>query len=134
MEIIAEPDVYAPILDANGVFVDDKHVNFNRLSNGIRCPCSNRKHIHVSASALKTHFGTAMHKRWLEQYNANSNNSEAEVAQLRAELTDAKRLIAQKDLIISQKDRHIRSLVDTIRLMSTNTTTEEPEEDLLDFD
>jgi len=140
MEIIAEPDIYAPILANDGVFVDDKHINFNRLANGIRCPCNNRNHIHITASALKAHFNTAMHKRWLEQYNSNSHNSEAEATQLRSDLSDAKRLIAQKDIIIAQKDRHIRSLMDTIRLMSSANTDDTSEnksltsDDLLDFD
>ena len=70
-DISLQPEIYQPIVDENGNYVD--HIPSIRY--GLRCLCCSRKdHIYATYSAFSTHIKTKMHTKWLQHLNNNRTN------------------------------------------------------------
>lgn len=109
-EIALEPEIYCPIVDDTGNYVDK--VPRNILSLGLRCPCSVRKDkSYISYAAFSTHIKTKTHIKWLETMNANKQNHYEENVRLTETVN------AQK-LIIAKMEKEIQTKIFTIDILS----------------
>lgn len=126
-QLITEPDLYSPVMEEDGNYVD-KIPNFKDKAQGLRCPCNNN--VFSTRQAFSAHTKTRCHKQWLEQHNANRMN-------YLQELEQAKRLIHNQKLIIAQFELDNNHLRHTIRILSMTQHTNDPpalSTNLLEFD
>jgi len=66
MSLEVTPDVYAPSINDNGMYVDEKI----KMINGMYCPCNTLKDkVYDTVSKFTTHTKTKMHQKWLKQLN-----------------------------------------------------------------
>lgn len=74
MELVTEPDVYAPSLDDVGNYVD--HIpSFSHLRNGLRCPCGSRRDkAYETYGMFVQHIRSKTHQKWLVHLNCNKTN------------------------------------------------------------
>ena len=71
MEISLTPDIYSPIVDDNGDYVDKIPV----IKHGLSCLCGSRKDkIYENSSKFSTHIKTKCHQKWIEHLNQNKAN------------------------------------------------------------
>jgi len=124
MELITEPDIYAPSIDETGKYIDKLPAFFKH---GIQCPCGARKEkVYESKPKLKEHLKTKSHQKWLDDMNANRSNHFIESNQL-------KETVKNQQIIIAQLTRQLDAKMKEIEILK-NTKTTDPILDLLTFD
>jgi hypothetical protein len=137
MELVVEPDIYAPSIDDNGLYID-KVPPFNYIKKGLVCPCGSRKDkVYESHSVFISHTKTKAHQKWIESLNLNRAN-------FYVEFEKSKEVISNQRLIIAKLEKDINNKILTIDYLtqqlykaslidkkseSTNITN-----NLLDFD
>ena len=137
MELVVEPDIYAPSIDDNGLYID-KVPPFNYIKKGLVCPCGSRKDkVYESHSVFISHTKTKAHQKWLESLNLNRAN-------FYVEFEKSKEVISNQRLIIAKLEKDVNNKILTIDYLtqqlykaslidkkseSTNITN-----NLLDFD
>jgi hypothetical protein len=137
MELVVEPDIYAPSIDDNGLYID-KVPPFNYIKKGLVCPCGSRKDkVYESHSVFISHTKTKAHQKWIESLNLNRAN-------FYVEFEKSKEVISNQRLIIAKLEKDVNNKILTIDYLtqqlykaslidkkseSTNITN-----NLLDFD
>jgi hypothetical protein len=138
MELVVEPDIYAPSIDDNGLYID-KVPPFNYIKKGLVCPCGSRKDkVYESHSVFISHTKTKAHQKWIESLNLNRAN-------FYVEFEKSKEVISNQRLIIAKLEKDVNNKILTIDYLTqqlykaslidkksenTNLTTN----NLLDFD
>ena len=127
MEISLTPDIYAPIVDDNGNYVDK--IPF--IKRGIYCLCGSRKDkIYENSSKFSTHIKTKCHQKWLDHLNQNKANYYVEVLKSKEIIENQQRIIQQLDNRLQDKDITINYLT---KQLTKNINSKTPSIDLLDF-
>lgn len=107
MELIVEPEVYAPSIDEIGNYID-KIPTFNTIKHGIRCPCGSRKDkTFDTSSTFSAHIKTKTHHKWLINLNLNKANFYIENETL-------KNTVQNQRLVIAKLDRDLQNKIMTI--------------------
>ena len=132
MELVVEPDIYAPSIDDNGLYID-KVPPFNYIKKGLVCPCGSRKDkVYESHSVFISHTKTKAHQKWLESLNLNRAN-------FYVEFEKSKEVISNQRLIIAKLEKDINNKILTIdyltqQLYNTLSCNSSSMKDLLEFD
>ena len=72
MELSLESEIYAPIVNDQGIYVDKIPPV---IMHGIRCPCSNRRDkVYPNKQTFSAHIKTKTHVKWMEEMNHNRSN------------------------------------------------------------
>ena len=131
MELVTEPELYSPIIDDNGNYIDKIPYPFI-LKKGIQCPCGSRTDkIYNTYSMFSAHIKTKHHQKWLAGMNTNKANYYIENESL-------KQTVQNQRLIIANLEKEIQKKVMTIDYLAlqlsqyhknANTTI-----DLMNFD
>jgi hypothetical protein len=122
MELVIEPEIYAPSIDETGKYIDKLPAFFKH---GIQCPCGARKEkVYESKPKLKEHLKTKVHQKWIDDMNANRSNHYIESTQL-------KETVKNQQIIIAQLTRQLDAKTKEIELLKS---PREPVIDLLTFD
>ena len=107
MELVVEPDIYAPSIDDNGLYID-KVPPFNYIKKGLVCPCGSRKDkVYESHSVFISHTKTKAHQKWLESLNLNRAN-------FYVEFEKSKEVISNQRLIIAKLEKDVNNKILTI--------------------
>lgn len=129
MELVTEPDTYAPSIDSVGNYID-KIPPFNTIKHGLRCLCGTRKDkIYDTYTIFSSHIKTKSHQKWLGQLNLNKANYYMENENLKNLICNQKMVIAKLDKEVQNKNMTIHYLT---QQLLCNTTHSEP--DLMSFD
>lgn len=132
MDIVVEPDIYSPIMDDKGNYID-KIPSFNYSKNGLRCPCGTRKDkTYDCSSYFSNHIKTKSHQKWLAELNANKSNYYIENIKLRDTINNQKLIIAKFEKDINTKILTIDLL--TQQISNLHNLSSMPKTNLLDFD
>jgi hypothetical protein len=124
MELITEPDIYAPSIDETGKYIDKLPAFFKH---GVQCPCGARKEkVYESKPKLKEHLKTKVHQKWLDDMNANRSNHYIEA--LRNE-----QIIKEQRIIIAQLERQLITKTKTIDLLTERLIKPTESRELLDL-
>jgi len=127
MEISLTPDIYAPIVDDNGNYVDK--IPF--MKRGIYCLCGSRKDkIYENSSKFSTHMKTKCHQKLLEHLNQNKANYYVEVLKSKEIIENQQRIIQQLEIQLQNKDITIDYLTKQVTVQNNSKT---PTIDLLDL-
>jgi len=105
MDITVEPEIYCPIINDDGNYIDmcPAFINY-----GIRCPCGSRNdHVYDSRPKFKQHINSVKHKRWIDILTAEKNNHYKESIEL-------------KTIVKQQKEIICRMEIETTRLTNIN--------------
>jgi hypothetical protein len=102
MELALEAEVYCPIVDDNGNYVDC--IPHKGIKYGIRCPCGSRKDkVFTIYSSFANHLTTKTHKKWIAEMNSNKKNYYMENEKLL-------RLVESQKVIIARCENEIAQL------------------------
>jgi len=119
MEISLTPDIYAPIVDDNGNYVDK--IPF--MKRGIYCLCGSRKDkIYENSSKFSTHMKTKCHQKWLEHLNQNKANYYVEVLKSKEIIENQQRIIQQLENQLQNKDITIDYLTKQVTVQNNSKT------------
>lgn len=130
MELVTEPDIYAPSIDNNGNYID-KIPSFNNLKHGIKCQCGSRKDkSYDTHSIFSAHIKTKTHQNWLTNLNLNKANFYIENEKLKNVLQDQRIIIAKLDKELQNKNMTI----DYLTKQLTNNSNNKIVNNLLSFD
>jgi len=96
MELTLEPEIYCPIINENGDYVDSCP---NFISNGIRCPCGSRGDwVYENKAKFKQHILGLKHKKWLKSLNNNKLNFYEENIKLKDTIKNQREIIAKLEI------------------------------------
>jgi len=131
MELVVEPDFYAPSINDHGDYID-KIPSFHIIKKGLRCPCGCRKDkLYDSYAVFAAHMKTKAHQSWLGSLNQNKTNYYVENER-------AKSTIHNQQLIIAKFERELHAkniTIDYLSLQLVNASkTSAIECNLLEFD
>ena len=133
MELVEDPDIYSPVMDDNGNYID-KNPSSTIMKKGIRCPCGARKDkVYDCTAYFANHLKTVTHKKWLLDMNANRLNYYTENIQLKDTITNQKIIIGRLEKEINIKLKTIDYLTQQLVYKDTNLP-ESSTANLLDFD
>jgi hypothetical protein len=119
MDLVIEPDIYAPSIDNNGNYID-KIPSFNIIKKGLYCPCGARKDkIYDTQPVFSGHIKSKTHQKWLDNLNLNKANYYIENEKLNEILQNQKLIIAKLE-----KDNHNKSMtIDYLTQQLTKANT-----------
>ena len=119
MELSLCEDIYFPILDDDGKYID-KVPNFK---NGLKCPCGARcDYVYSTKSKFKNHISTKTHIQWLEDLNKNRNYY-LKLLQSEEIVKQQKIIIAKLEIKNQNLDSTIQILTEKIKELSTKQVT-----------
>jgi hypothetical protein len=125
MDLVVEPDLYAPNIDESGNYIDA----IPCMRKGLRCPCGSRKDkIYETHSVFSAHVKTKTHQKWLTILNQNKANYYVENISLKETIDNQRLIIARLEADMNQRIRTIDYL--TEQLTKKNATVD----NLLDMD
>jgi hypothetical protein len=131
MELVLEPDVYAPSIDENGNYID-RIPSFNIMKKGILCPCGSRKDkIYETNTMFSSHIKTKIHQKWLAEINNKKVNYYVEYEKQKTDLQNLRICYAKLEKVVISKTLEVETL--TQKLNEINGTTM-LNINLLDFD
>jgi len=139
MELVVEPDVYAPSVDDNGNYVD-KMPSFNIIKKGLSCPCGTRKDkIYQTNVSFSAHIKSKNHQKWLSGLNTNKINYFIENQSLIETVKNQRLIIAKLEKDVSNKILTIDYLTQQLNVKPTCASEMNKNKiitvnDLLDFD
>ena len=103
MELVLEPDIYAPNVDESGNYID-KIPAFNMIKKGLLCPCGSRKDkSYDTSSKFSVHIKSKSHQKWLSNLNANKVNYYVENEKLMEIIKNQRIIIAKLEKDVSNK-------------------------------
>jgi hypothetical protein len=111
IDIALEPEIYCPIVDQNGNYVDKIPSN-SVLRNGIRCPCGTRRQeiSYDTTAKFTVHIKSKKHQQWLVYLNDNKLNYYEENIKLKDIVQNQRLLIAKLEKSLSSKNLTIEFL------------------------
>lgn len=120
MDLIIEPDIYAPSVDEHGNYLD----KIPSFQNGIFCPCGSRKNKNYEThQKFSIHIKSQSHKKWLETLNLNKANYYVECNKLNELVKNQRLIIAQMELDVNNKNRTIDYLTQQLTLKHSKAVT-----------
>lgn len=120
MDLIIEPDIYAPSVDEHGSYID----KIPYFQHGIYCPCGSRKNKNYETpQKLSIHIKSQSHKKWLEGINLNKANYYVECNKLNELVKNQRLIIAQMELDVNNKNRTIDYLTQQLTLKHSKAVT-----------
>jgi len=123
MDLIIEPDIYAPSIDEHGNYVD-MLPSFNIIKNGIYCPCGSRKNKNYEThQKFSSHIKSQSHKKWLENINLNKTNYYVDCNKLNELVKNQRLIIAQMETDVNNKNRTIDYLTHQLTLKNSTAVT-----------
>uniref|UniRef100_A0A6C0AX85 Uncharacterized protein n=1 Tax=viral metagenome TaxID=1070528 RepID=A0A6C0AX85_9ZZZZ len=127
MDIAVEPEIYCPIIDEKGNYIDKCPA---LIKYGIKCPCGTREDwIYNTKNKFKNHISGIKHKKWIEQLNNNKLNFYENNIKLKETVKNQREIIARMEKeIISLKS--INSYIES-KIFKVENNQEEY--DLLDI-
>ena len=130
MELVTEPELYAPSIDSLGNYID-KSPPFNYIKHGLRCPCGSRKDkIYDTYNIFLTHTKSKVHQKWLADVNLNKANHYTENLTLNATIQNQKLIIAKLEKDLQNKIKTIDYLTQQLVIHANSKSVN----DLLGFD
>jgi len=131
MELVTEPDTYAPGMDDMGNYID-RVPPFNTIKHGIRCPCGSRKDkIYETHNVFSQHVKTKAHQKWLQNLNLNRANYYIENEEL-------KTTVQQQRMVIAKLEKELQNRNMTVDFLTQQLATKKENKpvvgNLLDFD
>ena len=103
MELVLEPDIYAPSVDESGNYID-KIPAFNMIKKGLMCPCGSRKDkSYDTSSKFSVHIKSKSHQKWLSNLTANKVNYYVENEKLMETIKNQRIIIAKLEKDVSNK-------------------------------
>lgn len=127
MDITVEPEIYCPIIDNTGDYMD-KCPAF--IKQGIRCPCGARENwVYDNKQKFKQHIVCGKHKKWIQQLNNSKMNFYQENIKLQE-------TVKMQQEIIAKKDKELNNLIAINRYLESKTIvpTHNQSVDLLGID
>ena len=107
MNLICEPELYSPSVNADGNFID---VVPPVPSVGIRCPCACRKDkVYESHTLFASHIKTKAHQTWLHNLNLNKGNLYVQCEKYRETVAQQQSIIAEQSNKIAQLELDLRA-------------------------
>lgn len=131
MELIIESDIYSPIINESGEYID-KIPHFNNIKNRLRCACGTRKDkTYDCYNSFSNHIKTKTHIKWLLELNMNNTNFFVENEKLKETIHTQKIIIAKFEKEINLKSKTIDYLTQQLIIKedTPNYST-----DLISFD
>jgi hypothetical protein len=129
MELVLEPDVYAPSMDESGNYVD-KIPSFHIIKKGLLCPCGSRKDkSYDTHSTFSAHIKTKTHQKWITGLNNNKINYYIENEKLVETIQNQRLIIAKLEKDVGNKIMTIDYLTQQLNKNKTCVTVT----DLIDF-
>jgi len=129
MELILEPDVYAPSMDEAGNYID-KIPSFHIIKKGLLCPCGSRKDkSYDTHSIFSAHTKTKTHQKWITSLNYNKINYYIENEKLVDTIQNQRLIIAKLEKDVGNKIMTIDYLTQQLNKGKTCVTVT----DLIDF-
>jgi hypothetical protein len=129
MELILEPDVYAPSMDEAGNYID-KIPSFHIIKKGLLCPCGCRKDkSYDTHSIFSAHIKTKTHQKWIASLNNNKINYYIENEKLAETIQNQRLIIAKLEKDVGNKIMTIDYLTQQLNKNKTCVTVN----DLIDF-
>jgi len=105
MDLIADTDIYEPIMDEKSNYVDYFPSSI-KFKNGLRCGCGSRKeHVFDSRQSFVSHTRTKTHQKWLTDLNNNKMNYFSENIKLNETINNQKMVIAK---LQRENDEYVR--------------------------
>lgn len=138
MELVVEPDVYAPSVDDNGNYVD-KMPSFNIIKKGLSCLCGTRKDkIYQTNVSFSAHIKSKSHQNWLSGLNSNKTNYFLENQSLIETVKNQRLIIAKLEKDLSNKILTIDYLTQHLNIINSGASEINKKnvvvvKDLLDF-
>jgi len=128
MELVVEPETYAPNIDDSGNYIDA----VPSMKKGIRCPCGSRKDkIYETHSVFSTHIKTKTHQKWLSVLNQNKMNHFMENIHLKETIENQRMIIARFEKDLNSRMNTIDYLTQELRKKNSKENTVD---NLLDLD
>ena len=129
MEITIEPEIYVPLCDDGGNYIDWSNITDNK-----RCVCNNNRVVHTPSS-FRNHKKTQCHQKWLASINANKGNIFKENEILKNDVKIQKSIIGKMEITIQQLNLTNQHLFTTIAHLSNklNNDNKETSINLLDL-
>ena len=127
MDITVEPEIYCPIIDNTGDYMD-KCPAF--IKQGIKCPCGARDNwVYDSKQKFKQHIVCGKHRKWIQQLNNSKMNFYQENIKLQE-------TVKMQQEIIAKKDKELNNLIAINRYLESKTIvpTHNQSVDLLGID
>jgi len=132
MELVIEPDVYAPSMNDAGNYID-KIPSFNIIKKGLSCPCGSRKDkVYETHSVFASHIKTKTHQKWIENLNNNKTNYYIECEKMKDTIQNQRLVIARLEKDLNNKNLTIDYL--TQQLVNTKNMNVRTVDNLLDMD
>lgn len=129
MELVLEPDVYAPSMDEAGNYVD-KIPSFHIIKKGLLCPCGSRKDKSYDTNSIfAAHIKTKTHQKWITGLNYNKINYYIENEKLVDTIQNQRLIIAKLEKDVGNKIMTIDYLTQQLNKNKTCVTVT----DLIDF-
>lgn len=101
MELTLEAEVYSPIVNDQGIYVDKVPAV---ILHGIRCPCSNRKDkTYCTKPTFNAHIKTKTHQKWVEDLNNNRANFFVENIKLNEVIKNQQQIISKLETEVKNK-------------------------------
>ena len=120
MDLIIEPDIYAPSIDEHGNYVD----MLPSFHKGIYCPCGSRKNKNYAThQKFSAHIKSQAHKKWLENLNLNKTNYYVDCNKLNELVKNQRLIIAQMEIDVNNKNRTIDYLTHQLTLKNSTVVT-----------
>jgi hypothetical protein len=107
MDLVCEPDLYSPSVNADGQFIDKTPYI---MKSGLRCPCASRKDkVYETATLFSQHIKTKAHQNWLQQLNLNKGNLYTECERHKETISQQQKIIAEQSIKISQLESDLKA-------------------------
>jgi len=120
MELVTEPDFYAPSIDENGNYID-RIPSFNIIKKGLLCPCGARKDkVYETHSTFSSHIKTKIHQKWLLEINNKKINYYVEYEKQKTDLQNLRICYAKLEKVVIAKTLEVETLTQKIN-ESSNT-------------
>ena len=105
LDIALEPEIYSPIVDQNGNYVD-KTPSSSVLKNCIRCPCGTRRQeiSYDTTAKFSAHTKSKKHQQWLSDLNVNKLNYYEENIKLKDTVQNQRLIIANLEKSLNSKN------------------------------
>jgi hypothetical protein len=115
LELVLEPEIYTPIVDSNGNYID-KTPTANALKYGIRCPCGTRQeNIIYAAQKFKSHIKALKHQAWLKELTDKKGNFYEENIKLKDLVHQLRLMNADYERVLINKNQTIATLIKEIQ-------------------
>jgi len=121
MDLIADPDIYEPIMNEQSNYVDYFPPS-SKFKNGLRCACGTRKeHVFDSRQSFASHTKTKTHQKWLTDLNNNKMNYFSENIKLNETITTQKMVIAK---LQRENDEYVRLIAHLTKKIERKENTD----------